>query len=98
LTLDARGDTSAVWIFQTASDLTTIGGAGGDVILSGGAQAKNVFWQVGSSATIGGGTSFKGIVMALTSITMNSGATTEGKMFAINGAVVLTSTNIFNKP
>jgi len=98
LTLDARGDTSAVWIFQVTSDLTTVGGAGGDVILTGGAQAKNVFWHVGSSATIGNNTSFKGILMALTSITMNSGATTEGKLFAINGAVVLTSTNILNKP
>lgn len=98
LTLDARGDTSAVWIFQVDSDLTTIGGPGGDVILTGGAQAKNVFWQVGSSATIGNNTSFKGILMALTSITINSGATVEGRLFAINGAVVLTSTNILNKP
>ena len=98
LTLDARGDANAVWIFQVASDLTTVGGAGGDINLIGGAQAKNVFWQVGSSATLGSETSFKGILMALTSITMNSGATTTGKMLAINGAVVLTNTNIINKP
>lgn len=98
LTLDARGDTSAVWIFQIATDLTTIGGASGDVNLTGGAQAKNVFWQVGSSATVGNNTSFKGVLMALTSITMNSNAVTTGKMFAINGAVVLTNTNIINKP
>ncbi len=98
LTLDARGDTSAVWIFQVGSDLTTIGGAGGDVNLTGGAQAKNVFWQVGSSATIGNNTAFKGILMALTSITLNPGATIDGRLFAINGAVVLTSTNIINKP
>jgi len=98
LTLDGQGDANAVWIFQIASDFTTVGGAGGDVILIGGAQAKNVFWQVGSSATIGDGTSFKGNVLALTSITMNSGATAEGRMLARNGSVVLTSTNIITKP
>jgi hypothetical protein len=98
LTLDAQGDANAVWIFQIASDFTTVGGAGGNVILSGGAQAANVFWQVGSSATIGDGTSFAGNVLALTSITMNSGATAEGRMLARNGAVVLTNTNIINKP
>jgi len=97
LTLDAQGDANAVWIFQIASDFTTVGGAGGNVILSGGAQAKNVFWQTGSSATIGDYTSFKGNVLALTSITMNSHATATGRMLARNGAVVLTSTNIINK-
>jgi hypothetical protein len=98
LTLDAQGDVNAVWIFQIASDFTTVGGAGGNVILSGGAQAKNVFWQTGSSATIGDGTSFKGNILALTSITMNSGATAVGRMLARNGAVVLTNTNIIDKP
>lgn len=98
LTLDAQGDVNAGWIFQVASDFTTVGGAGGNVILTGGAQAKNVYWQVGSSATIGDFTSFKGNVMALTSITMNSGAVAEGRMLARNGAVVMTSTNIINKP
>ncbi|WP_300566615.1 Ig-like domain-containing protein [Flavobacterium sp.] len=98
LTLDAQGDANAVWIFQIASDFTTIGGAGGSIILSGGAQAKNVFWQTGSSATIGDNTSFKGNVLALTSITMNSNATAEGRMLARNGSVVMTSTNIITKP
>ena len=98
LTLDAQGDVNAVWIFQVASDFTTVGGAGGNVILSGGAQAKNVFWQTGSSATIGDNTSFKGNILALTSITMNSGATAEGRMLARNGSVVLTNANIINKP
>ena len=98
LTLDAQGDPNASWIFQVASDFTTVGGAGGNIILSGGAQAKNIFWQVGSSATIGDNTSFKGNVLALTSITMNSNATAEGRMLARNGSVVLTSTNIINKP
>ncbi len=98
LTLDAQGDPNAVWIFQISSDLTTVGGAGGNIILSGGAQAKNIFWQTGRSATIGDFTSFKGNVLALTSITLNSGATAEGRMLAINGAVVMTSTNIISKP
>lgn len=98
LTLDAQGDANAVWIFQVASDFTTVGGAGGSVILSGGAQAKNVFWQVGSSATIGNGTTFKGNVLALTSITMGPNATAVGRMLARNGSVVMTSTNIIDKP
>jgi hypothetical protein len=98
LTLDAGGDANAVWIFQVASDFTTVGGAGGNVILSGNAQAKNVYWQTGSSATIGDGTSFKGNILALTSITMNSGAVAEGRMLARNGSVVMTNNNIINKP
>ena len=98
LTLDAQGNVNAVWIFQIASGFTTIGGAGGNVILSGGAQAKNVFWQVGSSATVGDFTSFKGNILALTSVTMNSGATATGRMLCINGAVVMTNTNFIIRP
>lgn len=98
LTLDAQGDINATWIFQVSSAFTTVGGAGGSVILSGGAQAKNVFWQTGSSATIGDFTIFKGNVLALTSITMNSDAVAQGRMLARNGAVVMTSTNIITKP
>ncbi len=98
LTLDAQGNPDAVWIFQIASDFTTIGGAGGNVILSGGAQAKNVYWQTGSSATIGDYTMFKGNILALTSITLNSHATAEGRMLARNGSVVMTMTNIISSP
>ena len=61
-------------------------------------QAKNVFWQVGRSATIGDYTIFKGNVLALTSITMNAYATAQGRMLARNGAVVMTHTNIIEKP
>ncbi|MDR3705726.1 MAG: Ig-like domain-containing protein [Paludibacteraceae bacterium] len=96
LTLDAQGDVNAVWIFQIASTLITT--TGGSVVLANGAQAKNVYWQVGSSATIGDYTSFYGNVLALTSITMNSNSTATGRMLVQNGAVVLTSTNIINKP
>jgi hypothetical protein len=104
LTLDAQGDANAVWIFQIASDFTTVGGspypspAGGNVILAGNAQAKNIYWQVGSSAVIGDYTAFNGNILALTSITMNTGAVANGRMLAQNGAVVMTSTNIINKP
>lgn len=98
LTLDAQGNTNAFWVFQIATEFTSVGGAGGNILLTNGAQAKNVFWQVGTSATIGDNTSFKGNILALTSITMNSGANAEGRMLARNGAVVLTSTNIINKP
>jgi hypothetical protein len=98
LTLDAQGNANAVWIFQIAAGFTTVGGAGGSVILAGGAQAKNIYWQTGSSATIGDFTSFQGNILALTSITMNSHATAVGRMLARNGAVVMTSTNIIIKP
>jgi hypothetical protein len=98
VTLDAQGDQNAVWIFQIASALTTVGGAGGNVILTGGAQAKNIYWQIGSSATIGDFTNFYGNVLALQSITMNSGAVATGRMLARNGAVVMSSGNTINKP
>jgi hypothetical protein len=104
LTLDAQGDANAVWIFQIASDFTTVGGgtypstSGGNVFLTGGAQAKNVFWQVGRSATIGDYTQFNGNVLALTTITMNAYSTATGRMLAQNGAVTMTSTNIITKP
>jgi len=98
LTLDAQGNVNAKWIFQIASDFTTIGGAGGNVILTGGAQADNITWQVGSSATIGNYTSFAGNILALTSITMNTGSSIDGRLLARNGAVVLSGTNIINGP
>lgn len=104
LTLDAQGDPNAFWIFQIAADFTTVGGApypspaGGNIILSGGANADNIIWQVGSSVVIGDYTSFKGNILALTSVTMNAFAQAEGRMLCTNGAVVLTSTNFIFKP
>jgi len=98
LTLDGQGDPNATWIFQIASAFTTVGGAGGSIVLTGGAQAKNIFWQTGSSATIGDYTTFYGNVLALQSITMNTGAVATGRMLAQNGAVVMTGTNTINKP
>lgn len=97
LTLNARGDANAVWIFQIAGNLTTVAGAGGNIILTGGAQAKNVYWQTGASATIGAGTSFNGNILALNSITLNSGATVVGRLLARTGSISM-NTNIINKP
>ncbi|MFV5695334.1 Ig-like domain-containing protein [Flavobacterium sp. LB3P122] len=96
--LTLNGSATDVWIFQVASAFTTVGGAGGNIKLTGGALAKNVFWQTGSSATIGDYTSFEGNILALQSITMGSHSTARGRMLARNGAVVMTHTNIINKP
>jgi hypothetical protein len=87
LTLDAQGNPSAVFIFQIASTLTT--GSGSHVVLANGAKACNVFWQVGSSATLGTNSVFKGTIMALTSITVTTGVNLEGRALARNGAVTL---------
>jgi hypothetical protein len=87
LTLDAQGDANAVWVFQMVSSFTTTSGR--QVILSGGARAANIFWQVGSSATLGTTSVFKGNILALTSITLLTGATLEGRALARTGAVAL---------
>lgn len=92
LTLDAKGNTSAIWIFQIASTLVT--GADSRVILTGGANASNIYWQVGSSATLGTASDFAGIIMADQSITMNTGASLEGRAFARSGAVTLKENSI----
>ena len=87
LTLDAQGDPNAVFIFQIGSTLTTASGS--RVNLINGAQPCNVFWQIGSSATLGTGTDFVGTLIALTSITANTGATVQGRLLARNGATTL---------
>jgi len=92
LTLDAQGDANAVFIFQMASTLTTTSGRA--VILSGGAKASNVFWQVGSSATLGTTSVFKGTIMADQSITLNTGASLNGRALARIGAVTLAGSSI----
>ncbi|HET9253219.1 MAG TPA: ice-binding family protein [Candidatus Eisenbacteria bacterium] len=92
LTLDAQGDADAVFIFQMASTLTTTSGRA--VILAGGAKASNVFWQVGSSATLGTTSAFKGTLMADQSITLNTGATLEGRALARIGAVTLAGNTV----
>ena len=95
LTLDARGDTNAVFIFQMASTLTTTSGR--QVILNGGARAANIYWQVGSSATLGTTSVFKGNILASTSITVTTGAAVEGRLLARTAAVTL-DTNTITPP
>ncbi|MFA6393909.1 MAG: ice-binding family protein [Patescibacteria group bacterium] len=94
LTLDAQGDPDAVFIFKIGSTLTTASAS--SIVLADSAQACHVFWQVGSSSTLGTTTDFKGTIMALTSITLNTGAKVEGRALARNGAVTLDA-NIINK-
>jgi hypothetical protein len=88
LTLDGRNDPTAVWIFQIVSTLTTATN-NSDVIPINSADFHNVFWQVGSSATLGTFTIFKGTIMAQTSITLTTGATLNGRALAQTGAVTL---------
>lgn len=92
LTLDAQGDPNAVFIFQMGSTLTTASGS--NVSLINGAQSCNVFWQVGSSATLGTGSTFRGNILALTSITATTGVIVDGRLLAMNGAVTLDANTI----
>ena len=96
LTLDGGGDSNAVWIFQIVSSLTTAA-TNSQVILTNGATAQNVFWQVGSSATLGTTTTFAGSIMAQASVTLGTGATLNGRALARTGAVTLLS-NPVNVP
>ena len=112
LTLDAHGDTHAQWIFQFGSTLTTasnsnvaivlghrpiVRGQGPRPLWSKGLRGCNVYWQVGSSATIGTGSNFRGKILALTSITLNGGIL-HGKALARNGAVTMASRETVNGP
>jgi hypothetical protein len=81
-----------VFIIQIASTFTTTPGR--KVILSGGAKASNIFWQVSSSASFGTTTVMKGVIMALESITFDTGATLDGQAMARNGAVTLDGNTI----
>jgi hypothetical protein len=87
LVLDGGGDASSVFIFQTDSSLITASSS--TVSLINGAQECNVFWQVGSSATLGTGSVFTGNILALTSITVTNSVTVHGRALARNGAVTL---------
>jgi hypothetical protein len=96
LTLDGGGNANAVWIFQIVSTVTTAAG-NSQIILANGANSHNVFWQVGSSATLGTNTTFAGTIMAQASITLATGATLNGRALARTGAVSLDS-NPVNVP
>lgn len=94
LTLDGGGDPDATFVFQAGTSLTTAG----NVVLINGAQARNVYWQVGSSATLGTASKWQGNVLTLTSITLVDNATLTGRALARNGAVSLGTNNIIVLP
>ena len=96
VTLDAQGNADAQFVFQMGSTLTT--GTTADIALINGAQAQNVWWQVGSSATLGTGTTFRGNILALQTITLNDNATMLGRALARNGAVSLGTNNTITLP
>jgi len=89
LSLDAQGKAGALFVFQIGSTLTTASNS--SVVVINGAQDCNVFWQVGSSATLGTTTAFKGSILALASITLTTGATLSGRALARNAAVTMDS-------
>ena len=92
--LTLSGTANDVWIFQIAADLNV--GNGIQVILAGGAQASNIFWQVGTSAILGTTSAFKGTIMADQSIALNTGATLNGRALARIAAVTLASSVVTN--
>jgi hypothetical protein len=94
LTLNGEDDSDAVFIFQMGSTLTTA--VDSTVYLENGVRPCHVFWQVGSSATLGAGSTFNGTILALTSITVDAGVTVYGRLLASTGAVTLISDNITN--
>ena len=91
LTLNAQNNPDAVWIFQAGTTLITA--TDSRVSLIGGARACNVFWQVGTSATLGTRTDFVGNILALSSITLNTGASVDGRVLARNGTVTMDNNN-----
>ena len=92
LTLDAQGNADAVFIIQAGSSLTTASDS--SVVLLNGAQACHVFWVIGSSVTLGTSSEFNGNILALTSITADTGATVDGRLLAENGTVTLDNNTI----
>ena len=92
LTLDANNAPNALFVFQIVSTLTTASGSAVEVIDGG--PGSGVFWQVGSSATLGAGTAFLGNILAYSSITLGAGATICGRALAQGGAVTLDANTV----
>lgn len=95
-TLNDGGDPNAIFIFQIGTTLTTASSS--QVLMSSGGRGTNVFWQVGTSATIGTSSIFRGHIIADTSITFTTSASTTGRIFALNGAATIDSTNVDSVP
>ena len=95
LVLNALGDSNAVWVFKIGSTLTTApdSSLASSVAMINGGQALNVFWQVGSSATLDTGTRFKGNILAHASVTLNNRASLVGRAFGLTGAVTMDTTD-----
>jgi len=94
LTLNGGGDPNATFVFQAGTSLVTAG----NIVLINGAQAKNVYWQVGTSATLGTASQWQGNILALTSITLVDNATLNGRALARNGSVTLGTNNVITLP
>ena len=94
VTLNGQGNANARFVIKAGSSLTTAG----SVVLTNGTQAKNVWWQVGSSATLGTGSAWQGNIVALTSITLNDNATMLGRALARNGGITLGTNNSIALP
>ena len=94
VTLDGNGDSNAIFVIRATSTLTTAG----SVALINGAKASNVFWWVGTSATLGAGSGWQGNVLAQTSITLQDGTTLIGRALARDGAVTLGAGNTITLP
>ena len=92
LTLDAQDDPDAVFIFKTATTLITASSS--KINLINGAQSCHVFWQVGSSVTLGANSTFRGNILAFTSVTLTTGASVDGRVLARNAAVILDTNTI----
>ena len=93
LTLAGTGSSTDAWYFQIGTSLITA--AGSSVLITGGGLACNVFWQVGSSATLGSGSAFQGNILAAASVTLNTAAASIGGVYAL-GASVTMDTNVVN--
>jgi hypothetical protein len=96
LTLDAQGNSSAVWIFQMPASTLTVE-SGRQVVLINGAKSSNIFWQVGSSSTLGTLTLFRGNILASQSVTLQTGAIVDGRVLTQAAAITL-DTNTVTKP
>jgi hypothetical protein len=96
LVLDAQGNTAAVWIIQIPGGLSTASNS--SVVVTNGGGVCNVFWIVGESATIGANSSFAGNILALTSITLATGANLSGRALSRNGAVTLDTNTVSKAP
>ena len=96
LTLDGGGDPNAIFVFQSAATLITADGGASKVLLTNQAQACNVYWTVGSAATLGTSSIFAGHVLGIATITAKTGANIEGQLLSRDAAVTLDTNTITN--